>query len=328
MRRRAFIALIGAMAWPHAARAQQAALPTIGFLHSASPDPRSSYASAVAAFRKGLGEGTLTEGTHVALEFRWAEDRFDRLPELASDLVQRDVSLIFAGGGDVVALAAKHATSTIPIVFAIGADPVAQGIVASLSRPGANITGVSFLSVELRPKMVELFRELLPAGASIAVLANPNRPGFERLVAEVVEPAQRAGLRVHVRRAGNEGEITAAFATFETTRVDALLVLSDPVYLNRRVQIAELQAAHRIPTIHASRESVLAGGVASYGASIEEAYRQAALYCARILKGEQAADLPVLQPTKFELVLNLKSAKSLGLDIPPLLLARADEVIE
>jgi putative tryptophan/tyrosine transport system substrate-binding protein len=328
MRRRAFIALIGAMAWPHAARAQQAALPTIGFLHSASPDPRSSYASAVAAFRKGLGEGTLTEGTHVALEFRWAEDRFDRLPELASDLVQRDVSLIFAGGGDVVALAAKRATSTIPIVFAIGADPVAQGIVASLSRPGANITGVSFLSVELRPKMVELFRELVPAGASIAVLANPNRPGFERLVAEVVEPAQRAGLRVHVRRAGNEGEITAAFATFETTRVDALLVLSDPVYLNRRVQIAELQAAHRIPTIHASRESVLAGGVASYGASIEEAYRQAALYCARILKGEQAADLPVLQPTKFELVLNLKSAKSLGLDIPPLLLARADEVIE
>jgi putative tryptophan/tyrosine transport system substrate-binding protein len=303
MRRRAFIALIGAMAWPHAARAQQAALPTIGFLHSASPDPRSSYASAVAAFRKGLGEGTLTEGTHVALEFRWAEDRFDRLPELASDLVQRDVSLIFAGGGDVVALAAKRATSTIPIVFAIGADPVAQGIVASLSRPGANITGVSFLSVELRPKMVELFRELVPAGASIAVLANPNRPGFERLVAEVVEPAQRAGLRVHVRRAGNEGEITAAFATFETTRVDALLVLSDPVYLNRRVQIAELQAAHRIPTIHASRESVLAGGVASYGASIEEA-------------------------TKFELVLNLKSAKSLGLDIPPLLLARADEVIE
>ena len=329
MRRREFIASLGgAAAWPLAARAQQSAMPVIGFLHSASPDPQSSYWAALDAFRSGLGETGLVEGKNVALEFRWAEDRFDRLPALASDLVQRKVALIFAGGGDVVALAAKAATGTIPIVFAIGADPVMQGIVPSLSRPGGNVTGVTFLSVELRPKMIELIRELVPKTATLAVMANPNRPGFERLVNDVLEPARGMGLQVHVLKAGNESEINAAFSTFGQARVDGLLILSDPVYLNRRNQIAELQRTYRMPTIHSSRDHVLVGGLASYGASINDAYRQAGIYCARILKGEQPADLPVLQPTKFELVLNLKMAKELGLDIPPTLLARADEVIE
>jgi putative tryptophan/tyrosine transport system substrate-binding protein len=329
MRRRTFISLLGAAAaWPLAARAQQQAVPVIGFLHSASADPRSSYWPATEAFRQGLGEAGFSEGKNLVIEYRWAEDQFDRLPALAGDLVKRNVSLIFAGGGDVVALAAKSATSTIPIVFAIGADPVRQGIVTSLGRPGGNVTGATFLSVELRPKTVELVRELVPDTKTIAVLANPNRPGFEQLVAEVLEPARNRGLQAHVLKASNEQEIEAAFSTFPHARADALLVLSDPVYLNRRDQIAQLAKTYRLPTIHAARELVVAGGLASYGASIKDAYRQGGDYCGRILKGERPADLPVLQPTKFELVINLKTAKALGLEVPPTLLARADEVIE
>jgi putative ABC transport system substrate-binding protein len=330
VRRREFIAGLGgaASAWPLAARAQQSAMAVIGFLHSGSPDPLSSYWPAVAAFREGLGESGFVEGRNLAIDFRWAEDQFDRLPALASDLVRRKVALIFVGGGDVAALAAKAATATTAIVFAIGADPVRQRLVASLSRPGGNVTGVTFLSVELRPKALELIRELLPKAATITILGNPNRPDFEALVTEVLEPARVMGLRVDVLKAGDAHEIAAAFAVFDRARPDALLVLSDPVYLNRRDQLARLEKSYRLPTIHSSREHVVAGGLASYGASIADAYRQAGIYCGRILKGEKPGDLPILQPTKFELVVNLGTARALGLDIAPALLARADEVIE
>jgi len=330
MRRRDFIKVIAgsAVAWPLTARAQQAAKSVIGFLHSASPDPHSAYWSAATAFRRCLGESGFVEGQNLAIEFRWAEDRFERLPILASDLVKSNVSLIFAGGGDVAALAAKSATTKIPIVFAIGDDPVKQGIVSSLSRPGGNITGVTFLVVELRPKTLELIRELVPNAATIAVLVNPNRPNFQSLLGEVLEPAGRLGLQVHVLKAGNEGEIDAAFSTFRNSRVDALLVLSDPVFFNRRDQIARLEIQYKVPAVHATRGFVAAGGLMSYGASVDDAYCQAANYCGRILKGEAPNNLPVMQPTKFELVINLKTAKAIGLEVPPMLLARADEVIE
>jgi len=280
------------------------------------------------AFRRAIGEGGLAEGKDVLIEFRWAEDQFERLPMLANDLVQRKVSLIFAGGGDVAALAAKKATATIPIVFAIGADPVRQGIVSSLNRPGGNITGVTFLSVEIRPKMLELLRELVPKASIIAVLGNPNRPNYTNLLNEVLHPASALGLQVRVLTAGNETEIEAAFKTFNNEPVDGLLVLSDPVYFDRRDQIAQLESVHKMPSVHSEREIVAAGGLASYGASITDAYHQAGIYADRILKGERPADLPVMEPTKFELAINLKTAKALGLTITPTLLARADEVIE
>ena len=300
-------------------------MPVIGFLHSGSPGPSSNIST---QFRRGLGEARFVEGDTVVIVYRWAEDRFDRLPALASELVQRNVSLIFVGGGDIAALAVKSATATIPIVFAIGADPVQQGIVASLNRPGGNITGATFLAVEIRPKMVELIRELMPQTKKIAVLGNPNRPGFEQLLNDVVKPAEAAGLDVRVLRAGSDREIEVAFSTLNQEAVDGLLVLSDPVYMNRREQIARLLKLHKIPAIFGSRESVVAGGLMSYGASIEDAYRQAGAYAGRILKGEKPGDLPVMQPTKFELVINLKTARALGLTVPPALLSRADEVIE
>jgi putative ABC transport system substrate-binding protein len=281
----------------------------------------------VSAFRRRLGEAGFIEGETVTIDYRWAEDRFDRLPTLASELVRRNVALIGVGGGDVAALAAKSATSTIPIVFAIGADPVQQGLVASLNHPGGNVTGATFLSVEVRPKMVELMRELIPQTKTIAVLGNPNRPGFERLVNDVVRPAATAGLKVRILKAGSEREIEEAFATFRQAPVDGLLMLSDPVYTNRRDQVVRLQRSSKIPTI-STREIVTAGGLIGYGASIPDAYAQAGAYAARILRGEKPADLPVLQPTKFELVINLKTAKALGVTVPPTLLARADEVIE
>jgi putative ABC transport system substrate-binding protein len=328
IQRREFVRLLGGTAaWPLMARAQQAAKSVIGFLHSASPDPHSAYWSAAAAFRRCLGESGFVEGQNLAIEFRWAEDRFERLPILASDLVKSNVSLIFAGGGDVAALAAKSATTKIPIVFAIGDDPVKQGIV-SLSRPEGNITGVTFLVVELRAKTLELLRELVPNAATIAVLVNPNRPNFQSLLGEVLEPARRLGLQVHVLKAGNEGEIDTAFSTFRNSRVDALLVLSDPVFFNRRDQLARLEIQYKIPAVHATRGFVAAGGLISYGASVDDAYCQAANYCGRILKGEAPNNLPVMQPTKFDLVINLKTAKVIGFEVPPTLLARADEVIE
>jgi putative tryptophan/tyrosine transport system substrate-binding protein len=324
MRRREFIALLGGV-WPLAARAQQQETAVIGWLHSGQPGP---YSANLDAFRRGLAETGFVEGGNLIIDYRWAEDRFDRLPILARDLVQRNVTLIFAGGGDVTALAAKSATTTIPIVFAIGADPVRHGIVASFARPGGNITGVNFLAVAIRPKMLELLRELLPKVATVAVIANPNRPDFERAVNELLEPARAMGLAAHLFKAGNEHEIASAFAAAGHERVDAVLMLSDPVYTSWRDLILRLEASHAIPTIHFSREHVVAGGLISYGASVADAYRQAGVYAGRILRGARPTDLPVLQPTKLELVVNLKTAKALGLEVPPTLLARADEVIE
>ena len=326
MRRREFISLLGgaAVSCPMAAFAQRE-LPLVGFLHSGSSGP---YSGTSAAFERGLGEAGFVVGRNVEIDFRWADDHFDRLPALASELVRRKVSLIFAGGGDVTALAAKAATENVPIVFAIGADPVTQGIVSSMNRPGGNITGVSFLAVELRPKTLELIRELVPNSRKIAVLGNAQRPNFDRLLREVLEPAQAIGLQVHVLKAGSESEIEAAFASFRDTPVDALLVMSDPVFFNRRRELARLEQRYAVPTFNSSREYVLDGGLISYGASITDAYHQAGVYAGRILKGEKPFDLPVMQPIKFELVINLKTAKVHGVTVPPMLLARADEVIE
>jgi putative ABC transport system substrate-binding protein len=280
------------------------------------------------AFRRCLGESGFIDGKNVTIDFRWAEDRFERLPVLASDLVKHNVSLIFAGGGDVAALAAKKATSKIPIVFAIGADPVKQGIVTSFNRPGGNVTGVTFLRVGLRPKTLELLRELIPKATTIAVLANPDRPNFQALLSEVVKPAQSFGLNVHVLKANSKHEIDSAFSGLHQTRIDALMVLSDPVFFNRADQIARLEMEYKIPAIHSSREAVVAGSLMSYGASIEDAYCQAGSYAGRILKGDKPGDLPIMQAAKFELAINLKTAKALGITIPPSVLARADEVIE
>ena len=303
-------------------------MPVVGVLHSASPDPHSAYLSAMAAFRRGVSDSGFLEGQNVSFEFRWAEDQFARLPTLAAELVRQKVSLIFAGGGDVAALAAKNATTTIPIVFAIGADPVEQGIVASLGRPGGNVTGVTFLSVELRPKMLDVIRDLMPTISTIAMLGNPNRPNYQALLAQMLASAQARGLKVHVLAAGSGPEIDSAFNILTRDPVDALLVLSDPIYLNQRDQLARLELQYRIPTVNAEREAVVAGSLASYGASIEDSYYQAGIYTGRILKGEKPADLPVLQPTKFELVINLKTAKALGIKVPANLIARADQVIE
>jgi putative ABC transport system substrate-binding protein len=326
MRRREFIKVMtaSAAAWPLAARAQKRLTkPIIGFLHSASPGPTTN---ALNEFRRGLRESGFNEGDTVEIVYRWAEDRFDRLPALARDLVQQEVSLIAVGGGDVTALAAKSATGTIPIVFAIGADPVQQGIVASLNHPGGNITGTTFSAVEIRPKLIELLRELIPQAKKIAVLGNPNRPGFEHLINDVVKPAEAAGLNVRVLRAGSEREIEKVFSTLNQG-IDGMLV-SDPVYANRRDQLSQLLMQHKIPAIFSARENVAGGGLISYGASMEDAYRHAGIYAGRILKGENPSSLPVMRPVKFELVINLKTAKAIGLNVPPALLARADEVIE
>jgi putative ABC transport system substrate-binding protein len=281
MRRRDFLVVLGsaAVAWPIAVCAQQPAMPLIGFLHSGSPDSRSPF---WAAFQRCLGESGFREGQNAEFAFRWAEERFERLPMLADDLVRRNVSLIFVSGGDVAALAAKKATATIPIVFAIGADPVKQGIVSSFNRPGGNITGATFLSIELRPKTLELIRELVPNAAKIGVLGNPNRPHFQSLLSEVVERAHTLDLQVHVLEAGNEREIDSTFKVLSHARIDALVVLSDPIYANHRDQIARLEIQYKVPAIHGSRYSVIAGSLASYGASIEDAYCQAGIYAARI----------------------------------------------
>jgi putative ABC transport system substrate-binding protein len=330
MKRREFLLLSGSVGLLLAvkvrrAQGQQQAMPVIGFLHSGSPAP---FAPMVARFRQGLEQGGFVEGRNVIFEYRWAEDQFDRLQTLATGLVQRKVSIIVAGGGDVTALAAKAATRTVPVVFAIGADPIRQGIVGSLNRPGANITGVTFLSVEIRPKMLELIREVAPNSQKIAVLANPNRVDFERSVNEVLEPARNIGLQAQVFKAGSELEIEAAFGAFDQGRADALVVLSDPVYTNRRDQLVRLERLAKIPAIYSNREFVIAGGLMSYGTNIGDSWREAGVYVSRILHGEQPAELPVKQPIKFELAVNLKTARALGLNVSDSLLARADEVIE
>jgi putative tryptophan/tyrosine transport system substrate-binding protein len=324
MKRREFLTLVsGAAAWPLAARAQQPAMPVIGYLHSASPEP---YAPMMAAFRQGLAEAGYVEGQNVAIEYRWAEGRFNRLPSLAAELVTRQASVIVAGGGDVSVVAAKASTTSIPIVFTIGGDPLGYRLVDNLGRPSGNVTGVTFFTITLGPKRLELLRELVPNGAKIAMLVNPNSLNPD--ASEVQAAARKLGQPVQVLHAGSEHEIDTAFRSLVQERADALLVISNPLFTNRRDQIVTLANYHRVPSIYSLREFVTSGGLISYGASIRDAYHKAGIYAGRILNGVKPADLPVLQPTKFELVINLKTANALGLEIPPTLLARADEVIE
>jgi putative ABC transport system substrate-binding protein len=326
MRRRDFIILLaGAMGgWPSAARAQRKAMPVIGFLNGTSPGPAAAF---VAAFRQGLSETGYVEGQNLAIEYRWAEGRYDRLPALATDLVGRRVDVIVATGGDHSALAAKSATSTIPIVFT-GGDPVAIGLVASLSRPGANLTGFSIITAELHPKLLELISELVPQAGVIALLVNPNNPNAERVQRDVQEAARAKRVQLHILKAGIESEMDAAFATLVHLKAGALLVGADAFFNSRREQLVALASRHAVPTIYEWREFPVIGGLISYGTSLAAVYRQVGIYVGRILKGAKPADLPVQRPTRFELVVNLSTAKELGLTVPPSILARADEVIE
>jgi putative ABC transport system substrate-binding protein len=324
LRRREFITGLGvAAAWALAARAQPV-LPAIGFLNSASPGP---YAPNVVAFRNGLSELGLGEGRNVAIEFRWAEGRYDRLPEMADDLVRRRVAVI-AAGGDRAALAAKAATATIPIVFTVGIDPVAAGIVPSLGRPGGNLTGVSILNEELTPKRLELLRELVPTISTVALLINPRGPDDE-MVKDVQSSAESLRLRLHVLHASSEAGIDAAFATLIQIGAGALAIGPDPFFNARTEQLAALALHYGIPAVYQYREFAAAGGLMSYGPrSLKETYHLAAVYAGRILKGEKPGDLPVQQSRKGELVINLETAKALRLTVPRSLIARADEVIE
>jgi putative ABC transport system substrate-binding protein len=325
--RRKFLAALGGAAatWPLAARAQQP-IPTIGFLHSQSPE---ALADALPGFRQGLKEAGYSEGENVAIEYRWAENQLDRLPALAGDLVRKGVAVIVAGGGSATARVAKAVTTTIPVVFNMGDDPVKLGLVTSLSRPGGNLTGVNFFAVELTAKRLELLRELVPGAARVAVLVNPANPADSEPIVHDAQAAARAmGLQILVLEASSSKEIDAAFATLARERPDALLVGTGPPLTARRVQLAQLAAYYKIPAIYALRQNVEIGGLISYGASLREAYRQVGIYSGRILKGASPSDLPVVQSTKFELVINLLTAKLLGLDVPPSLLSVADEVIE
>jgi putative tryptophan/tyrosine transport system substrate-binding protein len=325
MRRRTFITLLGsAAAWPLAARAQQPPVPTIGYL-----DVGSANANVQAAFRKGLSEMGFVEGRNVAIEYRYAEDQYDRLPALAAELVRRRVAVIFTGGGAVAVPAAKAATTTIPIVFQTGADPVQTGMVASFNRPGGNVTGISSMTTELTAKPLGLLHELLPAAARIAVLVNP---GVARTAASVTAYAQATaptiGQQIEVFTASTNGEIDAAFASMVQKRAEALLIGTNVLFANRRVQLATLATRHALPAIHFLREFAEAGGLLSYGSSNADLTRQGGIYVGRVLKGEKPADLPIMQPSKFEFIINLQTARTLGIEVPPILLARADEVIE
>jgi putative ABC transport system substrate-binding protein len=325
MRRREFIAIVGgaAAAWPLAARAQ--AMPVVGFLGAPSPVPYTRY---VAAIHQGLKEVGYVEGQNVTFEYRWAEGHYDRLPALAADLVGRHVAVIVPIGGAPATVAAKDATAVVPIVFNIGADPVELGLVSSLSRPGGNVTGVAMLAVELEAKRFELLHELVPTAALIAFLVNPNNPQAETQVQDVQRAARSIGQRVLILRADTERELNKAFATLIQERADALLVGADTFFVSQPILFVLLTARHAIPAIYPWRSHVEAGGLMSYGASLLDAYRQAGVYAGRVLKGEKPADLPVSQSTKFELVINLKTANAIGFTVPATLIARADEVIE
>jgi putative ABC transport system substrate-binding protein len=326
VKRRTFITLVGGAAgWPLAARAQQPAMPVIGYLHSSSPEANVNY---VAAFRKGLSEAGFVEGQNVAIEFRWAAGQVDRLPELAADLVRRRVAVIATPANAPATLAAKAATSTIPIVFSIGDDPVRLNLVASLNRPGANATGVSFQTVELVAKRLGLLRELAPQATRFVALVNPNTVFTDTVVKDLQASARPIGLPLEILPAGTNSEIDAAFVNLAQKPGSALLTSPDAFFTSRRVQIVTLAARHGLPAIYNQREFAEIGGLASYGPSFPNVYQQTGIYTGRILKGEKPADLPVVQPTKFELVINLNTAKALGIAIPSTLLAIADEVIE
>jgi ABC-type uncharacterized transport system substrate-binding protein len=327
MRRRAFITLLGgaAAAWPMAARAQQPGMPVIGFLYSLSPEP---IADRLRGFRQGLKEAGYVEGENVGVAYRFAENRVDQLPELATDLVRRQVAVI-AAGNTLSASAARAATSTIPIVFSVNEDPVRLGLVASLARPGGNLTGINFLGTELAAKRLELLHELVPAAIRVAVLVNPaNAANTETTLRDVETAARAKGLQIQVLKASNSREINATFATLVRARPDALFVAGDGFFTNRRVQLISLASRHAIPAAYGSREIAEAGGLMSYGSNIADAWRQVGVYCGSILKGAKTVDLPVVQASRFELVINAETARMLGLEVPPTLLARADEVIE
>ena len=325
MKRRAFITLLGGgvAAWPLAARAQQPAMPVIGFLNGASPE---SYADRVRAFREGLSETGYVEGRNIVIEFRWARGEYDRLPELVADLVRRRVAVIVTNGPS--APAAKAATNAIPIVFVIAGDPIARGLVASLNHPGSNLTGVTNLNLELGPKRLELLHELLPTATRIAILVNPTNPNAETLSKDLGAAARLLGVEVHVLHASTERDFQQVFASLAQLQASGLVIATDPFFNSQSKELAAVAVRHMMPTIYQFRQFAAAGGLMSYGGSGTDGFRQAGVYSGRILKGEKPADLPVQQETKAELVINLKTAKALGLEVPLPLLARADEVIE
>jgi putative tryptophan/tyrosine transport system substrate-binding protein len=325
LKRREFITLLsGVAACPLDAQAQQPSVPVIGFLHSASPEP---YAHVVTAFRCGVSQSGYVEGRNVTIEYRWAENHNDRLPTLATDLVRAGVSVI-AAGGPVAVQAAKAATSTIPVVFAIGADPVGLGFVASLNRPGGNLTGVSFLINDLAPKQLQLLRELIPTAKSVGALVNPDNPATRIDVDRLRDAAGALGIDLLVLEARTEEDLAAAFASLTQKRAHGLVVVSDALMFDRRTRIAALAAHHSLPTIYPLRDFVVAGGLVSYGSSVTEAFRQQGVFAGQILKGSAPAELPVQQSTKVDLVLNLQTAKTLGLEVPLSILIRLDDVIE
>jgi putative ABC transport system substrate-binding protein len=326
MKRRELIALAaGAVIWPVGVRAQRAAIPVIGFLSSVSPGPLAPF---VAALREGLSAAGYVEGQNVAIEYRWAEGHYDRLPAFAADLVGRKVDLIIASGGTPSARAAKDATSTLPIVFTAVSDPVMQGLVASLARPGGNLTGFSIMGPELMPKRLQFLFDLVPEARVIAVLLNPNIEIAQDVVRRMQEAARAKGVQLHVLNATTDSEIDAAFATLAQLHADALVVGDDPFFTSRRNQLVALASSHAIPAIYQWRDFAVAGGLISYGVSLAALYRMSGISAGKILKGAKPADLPVEQPAVFELVINIKTARALGLTVPPLLLAQADEVIE
>jgi putative tryptophan/tyrosine transport system substrate-binding protein len=326
LKRREFLTLLGgAAAWPLAASAQQSAMPVIGYLSARSPD---DTAHLVAAFRRGLGEHGFVEGQNVTIEYRWALGQYDRLPAMVTELVRRSVTVLTTTGGEPAALAAKAATSTIPIVFTVGGDPVQQGLVASYNRPGGNATGVSLLTSPVEPKRLGLLRELVPQATTIGFLLNPNLPQSGSQLSDMQEAARTINLQLYVLRASTEREIDSAFETVAPQRIQALAVAADPFFDTRREKLVALAARNAVPTMYHFREYVLAGGLVSYGIDASDAYRLVGVYTGQVLKGAKPAELPIMQATKFQLVINLKTAKALGIKISDNLLSLADEVIE
>jgi putative ABC transport system substrate-binding protein len=326
MRRRELITLLaGAAAWPVVAGGQQPAIPVVGFLSSLSPESSDGF---IDSFRRGLREAGYVDGRNIAIEYRWALGRYERLHGLAAELVGKSVAVLVTTGGDPAALAAKAATSTIPIVFLVGGDPVKLGLVASDNRPTGNATGFNMLTESMEPKRLGILRELLPQVSAIAVLINPKFPPAEMQRKQIEEAASSLNIQIHSFGASTSGEIEAAFESIAKQQIPALIVATDPVFVTHRNILVELAGRHRLPTIYGFRDVAAAGGLLSYGIDLADMYRQQGQYAARVLKGEKVADLPVMQPTKFHLVINLKTARAIGLEVPDRLLALADDVIE